>query len=314
MTLFTSSHRVLWFLVVLALGIGTPVASVLFSLSGRAEPTSAGKVPAGKAPAATLGSPGVTCFGRVDLEHGITSLSPLQPGRVVEVLVEENQTVPAGALLLRLDDELARGRLAEAEAALDSAQLQLARAHKMPAVHRGRVVQQQAALDVMGYRLSAARRALERKQELAGSNLIDSKEVAISQDQLKELQALQRVEQQRLADLQAEDPRDDIRRAEKEVSAIQARVRQASSALNEYQVKAPKAGSVLRLLVGVGDVLSPTRQQPSVLFACDGPQVIRAEVEQEFAGRVAVNQPVVAEDESRGGQLARPGASDRQLV
>jgi multidrug resistance efflux pump len=295
MNLFPPSPRVLGLLVVLAVCVGTSIASVLLRKSSWTQPTTAASPPASQE------SPGVTCFGRVDLEHGITSLCALQPGRVAEVLVEENQAVAAGAVLLRLDDELARGRLAEAEAALEAAQLQLARARKMPALHRSRIVQQQAALDAMRYRLSAARRALARKEELARSSQIDEQEVAISQDQIKELQALERGEEQRLADLQAEDPQEDIRRAEKEVAATRARVRQARTALNDCQVKAPKAGSVLRLLVGVGDVLSAAPQQPSVLFAGDGPQVIRAEVEQEFAGRVAEKQPVVVEDESAAG-------------
>src|SRR4051794_29665777 len=47
---------------------------------------------------------GVVCFGTVDLEFGTTSLGALQPGRVAEVLVRENQVVPKGMELVRLDD------------------------------------------------------------------------------------------------------------------------------------------------------------------------------------------------------------------
>ena len=42
----------------------------------------------------------------------MTSLLPLQPGRVAEVLVAENQAVTQGAELLRLEDGIARSRLA----------------------------------------------------------------------------------------------------------------------------------------------------------------------------------------------------------
>ena len=74
----------------------------------------------------------VVCFGTVDLEHGVTSLYPLQAGRVAEVLVRENQVVAEGAELLRLDDSAPRSRLAEAEAALKLSQLQLEQARQLP--------------------------------------------------------------------------------------------------------------------------------------------------------------------------------------
>jgi hypothetical protein len=35
---------------------------------------------------------GVICLGDVDLEHGVTALSVLQPGRVLALLVHENDT------------------------------------------------------------------------------------------------------------------------------------------------------------------------------------------------------------------------------
>jgi len=295
MNLFPPSRRIVWFLGVVALGVATPLAGVLFSNSLAPAPSPA---PEARTVPASAGGAGVICFGRVDLAHGVTSLYSLQPGRVAAVLVEENQEVPAGAVLLRLEDGLARGRLAEAEAALEGAGLQLAQARKAPEIHHGRIVQQQAAVEAMRYRLSAARLAHQRKVELAQSLLLDANEVAISVVQLKELEALERGEVQRLTDLQAQDPQDDIRRAEREAAGIQARVQQARHGLEECTLKAPMAGVVLRMLVGPGDVLSGMQQQPAVLFAGNGPQVIRAEVEQEFAGRVAVGQAAVLQDEA----------------
>src|SRR5215469_3837194 len=56
----------------------------------------------------------VAAFGYVDVKHGVASLYPTQPGRVAEVLVEENQMVKAGAVLLRLEDTVAELRVQEA--------------------------------------------------------------------------------------------------------------------------------------------------------------------------------------------------------
>jgi multidrug resistance efflux pump len=240
----------------------------------------------------------VVCFGTADLENGVASLSPLQPGRVVEVLVQENQTVAAGTVLLRLEDDLARSRLTEAQAALEAAQVQLAQARKQPEAQRGRIAQQRDSVQAMAYKVSAARRMLERQQHLLQSRLTTSQEAAAAEDQVKELEALERAEKQRLADLETQDPENDMRRAEKEVAVLQAKREQARLGLEECRLRAPMAGTVLRLLVGPGDLVGGLPKQPAVLFAADTPLVVRAEVEQEFAGRLAVGQTVVVQDEA----------------
>jgi multidrug efflux pump subunit AcrA (membrane-fusion protein) len=82
----------------------------------------------GRATMAAGKSQRVVCLGDVDLEHGVTSLSVLQPGRVSEVLVHENDSVAAGAVLLRLDDSVARLQVMEARVALEKAQTRISSA------------------------------------------------------------------------------------------------------------------------------------------------------------------------------------------
>ena len=60
----------------------------------------------------------------------------------------------------------------------------------------------------------------------------------------------------------------------------------------------PRPGTVLRILVSPGDVLFGGPGQPAMLFAAAGPQIIRATVEQEFAGRVKEGAPALVHDES----------------
>src|SRR5207302_9662744 len=59
------------------------------------------------APASPQGG-SVVCFGHVDVEPGVTALYPIQPGRVTEVLVREDDSVKAGTVLFRLDDRRAK--------------------------------------------------------------------------------------------------------------------------------------------------------------------------------------------------------------
>jgi len=240
----------------------------------------------------------VVCFGTVDLEHGVTSLLPLQPGRVTAVLVRENQTVSAGTELLRLDDRAARIRLVEVGAALKLSRLRLTEARKLPGQQRDRVAQQQSLVDAADARLAAARQVLFQRQKPGQPPVIHTAEVAASELQVRELEALEQLEMRRLAELKARDVDPEIRRAEYDVTVAEAQYDQARLALLECSVKAPRPGTVLRILVGPGDVLGAERGQPALLFAADGPQVIRATVEQEFAPRVREGKDVLVQDEA----------------
>ena len=114
--------------------------------------------------------------------------------------------------------------------------------------------------------------------------------LAVSEDHVREVEAMLHGEEKRLEDLKRQDIENDIHRAEKEVAIMKARRDQARFALEECVLKAPRRGSVLRLLVGPGDVLSSQPKQPAVQFAIEGPLIVRADVEQEFVGRIAVGQ------------------------
>ena len=246
-------------------------------------------------------SAAVVCLGYVDLEHSVASLSPLQPGRVAELLVHENDQVAAGAPLLRLDDRAERLQLTEARVALATAKEQLQQARKAPEQHRARMEQQRASVEAAGHRLAAARELLSRKRQLLEIRQINAEDVTAAEDQVKALEAGERAEAARLTELGLTDPAAEVRRAELNVAAVQTRLDQAKHTLDECTLKAPGAGRVLRILVGPGDVLQSPAQQAAILFGPDSQRLVRAEVDQEFAGRVAAGQPAVVEDDAPSG-------------
>lgn len=306
----SASRRIFWLVMLALLAIGTPAAGLLFSWSATGSiDLWANKSAHQPEASAREVSPRLVCFGRVDLEHGVTSLAPLSPGRVKSVTVREGDSVAAGAVLIQLEDDQARSRVAEAKAAVESAELQLTQASKAPEQHKGRIAQQQDAVDAAKARLQSARLHLDRQKHQSKS-ITNDDDIAVSEQQVRELDALKRVEEQRLADLRKQDPLDEARRAEKQVAVMKAKLHQAQLALGDCALKAPRAGTVLRILVGPGDVFGPQSKQAAVLFAAAGPQVVRAEVEQEFIGRVAVGQAVTIEDEANAegswrGKVAR---------
>jgi multidrug resistance efflux pump len=289
-----SRRRLSWGLGGTALAVVLVGARVLNSPS-RAAPASANR-PDGR---------GVVCFGHVDVEHGVTSLHPLLGGRVTAVEVRENQQVKAGAVLLRLDDFQARRRIREAQADLEAAREQLAMARKFPSRQKVRLEQQRAAIDAVRQRLTAARTQAERKRQLKKKRLATPSETDAADALVRELEALERVEQARLRELELNDVTAAVKTAQANVTAREARLDQARRAQEECALKAPADGTVLRVQVGPGEVLGPQPRQPAILFCPTGPRIIRAEVEQEFAGRVKAGQAATVQDDATGGPTWR---------
>jgi multidrug resistance efflux pump len=246
------------------------------------------------------------CIGHVDMDQGVQGLYPVQLGRVVEVCVHEDEAVKAGSTLLRLDDRQTRYLFREAEADLRASQFRLAEVRKLPQKHELALAQQQQAVHVAESRLSQARLVLERKRLLQQKNILNAEElVEVQAEQVKEATAALQAEQDKLHTLQLVDPQIQVGLAEIEVVAKQTRLDEAQHALEECSLKAPAEGKVLRILVGKGEVLGPQPRQPAIQFCPSGPRIVRAEVEQEFAGRVALGQLASVQDDSRAGAVWR---------
>lgn len=240
----------------------------------------------------------VVCFGHVDVEYGVQSLYPLQPGRVKEVLVHDAARVKAGKALLEMDDRNAKNVLREADADLKAAVAQREQARTGREQHEAKGEQQEAAVKAARSRHSAAKNVLARKKQLQKANQISAEEVQAAADQVDEAKAGLDAELAKKAELDLVKPQLALDRAEADVLAKEARRDQAQQAVDECTLKAPADGEVLRVLVGPGDVLGSQPKQPAILFCPKKPMLIRAEVSQEFAGRVRVGQPARIQDDT----------------
>lgn len=238
------------------------------------------------------------CLGFVDAEGGVVSLSPVQAGRVARVLVQENETVAQGAELLRLDDAVLRLRADEAQAALRGAEAVLAEAREQAGQQSVRVAAQRGAVEAARRRLAAARAQQRRQENLREKNQIAQEDVTVAAEQVKELEALAGAEESKLQAMSNTDTQLPVQRAEADVAQAQARLKQAQDGVNECVLKAPAAGQVLRLLAAPGELAGPGTRPAAVQFAAAGPRVVRAEVLQEFADRVAVGQAAAVSDDN----------------
>jgi multidrug resistance efflux pump len=255
----------------------------------------------------------VVCYGYADLEGGITSLHPSQLGRVAEVLVKDNDTVAADAILLRLDDSAARFRVAEAKALVDKAVAQLDQAKKAPEQHRSKIAQQQAAIKmartrIVGAQYLLAARRIQQKTDRIGRYRDDpvlEQEIASSVEKVKELMETAKMEQENLNILETRDPSADVEHARAEVATMRARLNQAEQVLEEHVLRAPQAGKVERVFVTQGEWLNPQSKKTAIQFCPNKPRIIRADVEQVFALRAEEGQPALVEDDGRSGKSWR---------
>lgn len=167
---------------------------------------------------------------------------------------------------------------------------------------RARLAQQQAAIEAAGFRLHAARDTLRHKEAQLKDNLASAQDIAAARDEIKALEALQRAELEKLAEIKTVDPALVLRKAQAEAKRALTLRDQARHQLDECTLKAPTAGTVHRLTVGVGDIVTGNPAQPVVRFCPDETPLVRAEVNQEFADRIKVGQTARVKDDTHGGR------------
>ena len=246
--------------------------------------------------------PVTVCIGQVDADPGVTKLFPVVPGRVIEV-VAEGKEVKKDDILLKLDSRMAEYQLQAAEADLAAAKEMLAQAESLPEQHKRRKEQQQAALEAVRHTREAKYREYKVKEEFFNENNNTLNIKMASEETVKTLDAMVKVEEAKLEELKLFDsrPQAEMNRAVADVAAKQARVDLAKFALKECNLLAPADGTVLRVLTHLGEVLGANPTVPAIQFCPHGPKIIRAEVLQEWAYRVEIGQEVTIEDDTYAG-------------
>jgi HlyD family secretion protein len=251
--------------------------------------------------------------GRVEpLSRDIRIAAPVI-GRIAEVLVKPNDRVFAGELLVRLDDSEALARLAaaEAQAALRKRVRNDASTPKGSAERRKAedavtdaeraLTEARAGLD----RTAAARRAGRTSQ--AG---LDSARVALSlaQDRLREQQdALRRVKAAPGTALPS--------RLEGELNVSRAELTLAEAELEKTRIRSPLAGTVLQVQAKLGELATPSAEQPLVLLGDVSALRVRAELDERDLVKVRVGQRVaVRADAFRDREFEGKVATIEQIV
>ncbi|MBY0513622.1 MAG: HlyD family efflux transporter periplasmic adaptor subunit [Gemmataceae bacterium] len=260
---------------------------------------------------AALGELDVVCLGRVDGLNPVVSLEPGVPGKVVEVIAAEGKAVAAKEPLLRLDDEAAKLRVAEAEAAVEGADVELRAAKQEAAGFDARRKTAEASAKATTARLRAAEKLLEERTKQQSITMISPAELAAYAAEVEQIRQLEAAELARAKELADADPELKVAAAKVKQKSAALALQQAKNALRDCVLVAPTDGTVLRVAVSVGETVAPGGMQAAVVFRPAGPLVVRAELDQEFLGRVRPGMKATIRDDARADAPPRAGTVER---
>jgi multidrug resistance efflux pump len=247
------------------------------------------------------------CSGRVDGLTPVASLDPPMPGKVAEVMVSEGQSVSAGKPLLRLEDDAMKLRIEEAKAALAAVDVEIEAAALEVKQHPARITTQKVAIAAAADRTATARKLLVERKTAKEFGTVTAGEIIAAEAEVRQYERLETVEADRLAELSAANPGLRAKAAEAKKLQAQVALKQAEKAVRDCVLCAPSAGVVLRVNVSAGETAMPGGLQPALLFRPEGALVVRAELEQEFIGRVKRGMRATITDESRADSPTWPG-------
>lgn len=253
----------------------------------------------GPSPGSSLADLDAVCLGRVDGLRPAAALETAIPGRVLKVKVQEGDPVKTGQELLLLDDTALQLKADEARAAVRIADLDLEAAEQEATTHPARVAAQDAAVEAFGKRVAAAKQVFEQRKVQQSFGQISAAELAAADAEVRQLEQLEVAEKTRRDELKRIDPTLRVRVAVAKKAAALVAVEQAERAVKDCVLTAPSAGVILRVQASEGESVAPGTPRPPVVFRPDGPLVVRAELDQEFLGRVREKMRATIRDDAR---------------
>ena len=287
------------------LGIVLLLASVVTAAVSLRSHASDSSAASGTTAPSTGGDGRWMSIGYVDVEGGVTPLYPVTLGRVKSIQAHENERVQANAELFRVDDTLAVLKAREAEKGVDIARQQVVVAEQKANQYRQQIAAQKEAVNAASEDVKQARINRDKQKRNYEKELVDKQVAENAEALLQKAEAALRGKQKELAALEAIDPEEGVKLARLNVGLREAQLEQAREAVKQHVLRAPYAGTPLRVLVSVGETLGANPRQPAIQFCPDRPLLVRAEVEQEFAGRIQKGQTTRIQDHVTGDDLGR---------
>ena len=229
----------------------------------------------------------IIAAGRVEPRSGEIKLAAPMFARVIDVPAKAGDKVLAGDLLVRLEDDEARARLASAQA-----QVALRKRSRNEVAAAGRAAARRKAEDAAGDGETAVfdlRSALDQvAQQRAAPATIDAARAALARAQTRLAQ-----QQADLRKLEGQASTPLPTGLEGELNVARAELRAAHAALEQTRIRAPIAGTVLKVNVRPGELAVPSTEQPLVILGDISAFRVRAQVDEQDIAQIKLGQPVL---------------------
>jgi len=192
------------------------------------------------------------------IETDVTPIAPQVAGRVARLLVQDNQEVQQGEVLLEIDPRDFQAALDQAKANLAAAKSRLDQANTQLAVDQAKVGQEKANVTAVEAEAKRAEADLKRFQAV-GRFAVSQSQLDLAETQARSSAAQVDVARNKelAAEAQAALDRANIETATAEIQKNGAALRQAELDLSYTRVTAPVSGLVTHRTVQVGAYIQP---------------------------------------------------------
>lgn len=238
--------------------------------------------------------------GRVEPRNGEIKIGTPILGRVLEVLASVGTVVEANELLVKLDDDEARARMAAAEYEAGARRQERDR---LPATAgRDDVRRAEDAVFSAERGVTGARFELDSAQAARRRGTGNEQHIALARRRLSEAQDRLQREQQAFAAAQAKPGLPPPSRAESMVSAGRAEVAIAEAILDKTRIRAPVAGTVLQQNAKLGEIIGPSPEQPLIVLGDVTSMRVKAEVDEADVAKIRIGQKAFVRSQSYPGR------------
>ncbi|HEY5950040.1 MAG TPA: HlyD family efflux transporter periplasmic adaptor subunit, partial [Kofleriaceae bacterium] len=236
--------------------------------------------------------------GRIEPTHDPVALSFESGGRIVAIEVDEGQAVRAGQVIARLDDRLARARVAAADAAVAGAQANYLMSRRGP---RGEDLAA-AKADLDAAKAAAAHRDAEqaRSSKLGEVGAVATAIVDADGAAARVAEANAAAAGARYQALVKGSRSEQIAGAAASLDAAKAELEAAKIALDQTVLRAPRDGVVLRRFGEVGALVTTMNPATIVTIADLAQLQIRAELDEADVAAIAVGKTAYATADAFG--------------
>ena len=192
------------------------------------------------------------------VEAHVPAVAPQVSGRVEQLLVEDNQEVTQGQVLLEIDPRDYEAALSQAQANLAASRSRLAQAKAQFAVDQAKAEEEHADLAAVEAQAAYAETNLARLEAI-GDDGVSQDQIDVGQTQLRSTAADVQVELNKIsaAEAQALLSKASVVTAEADVKQNEAAVQQAELNLSYTKILAPESGYVTHRTVEQGSYIQP---------------------------------------------------------